>query len=464
MRGKTWWASWQAFGKREARSTGIKVGEKGSKGKAQELLDKWVAPYKAEDEAGTLAILVEKRDKAKAKAEEAMAVIRAEEARIPLAEAWERHPYTKSQKTRGRTTVHPLSPRNVRENQDAWWRFVDWARETYGAGHAMQDVTEEWAKRYARHLEKQGLTASRYNFLILVCKVMYRIAGVSPCPFDAVDRMKQQKPQHREPFTREQVARLLDAVENFKWDVPPTEWRGFLAVLYYTGLRAGDGALLTHATRRKGKIKTELLKTGEEVELDEHPALTQILSVCVESHPASRNDYLFPGLAKLYKTKGAHAISRRFEEYMAWALGETVVDEDGTETFIPFDGREDRKNGKRRISRYGLHSLRHTLAAASAQAGVPIGTTQRWLGHSSPTVTRIYTDHEDEEQRRRLIAAIALDAPAEARPALPPATNAPEVLRRILEALRDMNGKNWKRVRDELVGEVEKELGEEEQA
>jgi integrase len=465
QRGGMWVADWTAHGVRNRRSTEIPVKGRDAaetaenRKRAQKLLEDWVSPYKAEAEADVRAALAARQKDAQEVAEEKMAVVVAEANRIPLADAWMRFPYDTSQPTRGRTAVHPLSSRNVRENETAWNKFLTWVKAEKGPGLAMQDVTPGMALDYSKHLQAQGYTPSRHNLLLLVCRVMYRLAGVQD-PFAKVPKLKKQKAQSRDPFEKEQVARMLAAAHG--------EWRGFLAVLYYTGLRAGDAVLLTHANRVHGEIRVTTAKTEADVVLYEHPQLTRILEDVIDRRPPGKNTPLFPKLAELYRDKGGHALSRQFETFMRRTLGSYQVEEDGSETFIPFEGMEDRKHGVRKISRYGLHSFRHALATAAAQGGVPLASVQRWLGHASQAVTQIYADHGSAEEKAKMVAALSLDeaTPAPlALPAAPGAEDAPpslpcphdarNALAAILDALRgmvgeleEMTGENWAEKRD----------------
>lgn len=438
-RGGVWWVDWQAFGVRNRKSTGISVGEKGAKELARAKMEEWVGAYKAEDVADVRASLAQRQRDAQAVAEERMEAVAAAANRIPLAEAWTRHPYTMSQQTRGRTRVHPLSPANIAENRGAWDKFVRWVSAAHGDGLAMQDITAEWAAEWSRALQADGLSPQRHNKLLTTAGVMYRLAGL-PSPFAGVAKLREAEAEHREPFTKEQVARLLDAAEG--------EWRGFLAVLYFTGLRRKDVALLRWEWRNpdtgrwlvvpyKSKTKT--------VALCEHPFLTAILR---ESGELGRSGYVFPGIAADYK-RNPTLLSQRFEAFMGRVLG---FYENGT--WRPFDGTADRHgSGKYRVSRYGLHSFRHSFASHAAQAGIPLGRIQAWLGHSSAEITRIYTHYGDTAEQARVMEAICppLAGFPASRALLPPSApeSAPAAnvdgLRALLD---DMTDRNWKQNRD----------------
>lgn len=394
-RNGVWYARWKSGEKQYKISTGVRVGEKGSKDAARKVLEERIAPFNIKAEADREAAFAQRAAAAETHAAEVREEEEAEKARIPLADAWERGPYEWSQPTRRKTRIHRLSPRNVRENECAWNKFTRWATQTQGEGLAMQDITPEIAQAYADHLKAEGLTPSRHNLLLTVAGVMYRIAGIES-PFAGVPKLKPQQAESREPFTREQVKRLLAAASG--------EWRGFLAVLYYTGLRAGDAVQLKGEQRTRGKIRVTTSKTGAKVEQLENPDLTAILEKVA---PRRKKGYLFPHLAEDYERNPA-GLSQKFTRFAGKVLGEQEENDEGA-TFKAFDGTAERKGGKRRISRYGLHSFRHSFASHAAERGVPLAVVKKYLGHASEAITAIYAQHATDEAARELIAAVRLD-------------------------------------------------------
>lgn len=438
-RGGVWWVDWQAFGVRNRKSTGIPVGEKGAKDRAREKMEEWVGAYKAEDVADVRASLVQRQRDAAEVAEERMEATLAAANRILLAQAWARHPYDTSQLTRGRTRIHPLTPANVAENKGAWDRFVRWATANHGDDLAMQDITPEWAAEWSKSLQAEGLSPQRHNKLVTTASVMFRLAGL-PSPFAGVAKLREAEAEHREPFTKEQVARLLDAAEG--------EWRAFLAVLYFTGLRRKDAALLRWEWRNPDTgrwIVVPYKSKTHTVTLCEHPILTTILK---EAGELPRRGYVFPGIAADYQ-RNPTVVSQHFETFMGRVLGWYENGE-----WRPFDGTADRRgSGKHRVSRYGLHSFRHSFASHAAQAGIPLGRIQAWLGHSSAEITRIYTHYGDTAQQAAVMEAVSLPLAGLPPPKAllpPPAPETPpsitvDGLRTLLEG---MTPRNWQQNRD----------------
>ena len=379
-RGGVWWVRWQSGGQVFRRST-----EETAKPKARDKAAEYLAPFKALEERDTLAAVVSRMNHAETSAQAAVDLAN----RIPLAEVWRRFPYDHSQPRRKGGAIRELSPMNIQQNKGDWQRFMDWMEENHKKAVAMQDVTPAIAQAYSDYLYKrQRVTAGRHNKLITTAGVMYRLAGV-PSPFEGVTKYQLPKEaEHREPFTVEQVQKLLGAATG--------EMRGLVALLYFTGLRAGDAVQLRHENRKDGKIVLQTAKTGACIDILEHPLLTKMLAeVCGDA----RKGLLFPELAEAYR-KDHTALIRRFNRLMTLAFG------------TDFESTEKRTGrGVLAIARYGAHSFRHALITHCAKAGVPIGYVQQWVGHASAAITRVYQHFSTADQQRILQAIPRLALP-----------------------------------------------------
>lgn len=372
----TWWVQWRSGGVVYRQTTG-----KTAKDEARVESERILSPFKAQEDADTLAAVVARMNHAETAAQAAVDLAN----RIELSEVWKRFPYSKSQPRRKGGAVRELSQRNVEENKRDWEKFVDWMRESHKEAKAMQDVTPKMAQGYSDFLfNRQRLTATRHNKLITTCGVMFRLAGV-PSPFSNVTKYELPKEaEHREPFTVPQVEKLLTAATG--------EMRGLLATLYFTGLRAGDAVQLRHENRRDGKITVMTAKTRSHVDILEHPLLSKILGeVCGDV----KRGPLFPLIADAYE-RNHTSLAQRFERVATLALGKD---------FCRTEKRAGR--GQKAISRFGMHSFRHSLATHCARAGVPIGIVQKWLGHASASITRIY-QHWSTADQQQVVNAIPM--------------------------------------------------------
>ena len=431
-----WWVRWHSKGKTFYRSTG-----ETAKAKAREKADQIIDPFRAQDEADTLATVVARLKKEETAAQKAAEIIN----RAKLVDAWQHFPYDRSQPKRSGGLVRKLSPMNVAQNERDWTQFVSWAAEHHNGVKFMQDVTPDIAQAYSDFLfNKKKVTAGRHNKLITTCNVMYRLANV-PSPFAKVAKYELPKEaEHREPFTVDQVQKLIGAAEG--------EMRGLLGVLYFTGLRAGDAVQLQHKNRvlvqKNGgdpvrKIFLKTAKTGADINIIEHPLLTKLLA---EACGDSGKGPLFPELASAYQ-RDPHLLIKRFNRLMTRAFGKD------------FERTEKRSgNGVLAIARFGMHSFRHSLATHCATAGVPIAIVQKWLGHASSMITRAYQHVETEDQARVVAAIPKLALPGfegdiiEADAVEVKAETGSESLPAwAVHQLQAMTAKNWNKVRKSML-------------
>ena len=211
-------------------------------------------------------------------------------------------------------------------------------------------------------------------------------------PAAGVDRIEGEAIE-REPFTAEEIERLLAAC-------PDAEWRGLIMLGLYTGGRIGD---LSHLLWRnvdleKGTItfrpeKTK--KSKKEVSLPLHPALAAFLL----SLP-SADDEAAPLFVKMAakKVSGEHGLSRLFSRIMV-AAGVDAMD---VETGFRAKTGNGKKGKARTLARRSFHSLRHTAVSMMANAGVSEELRRKVTMHASGDVHAKYTHHENKTLRDAL--------------------------------------------------------------
>ena len=113
--------------------------------------------------------------------------------------------------------------------------------------------------------------------------------------------------------------------------------------------------------------------------------------------------------------------------------------------------QETVKGLKRKVSKRGFHSFRHSFITECARADVPVGAIQKWIGHKSEDVTRIYEHWKKDQQEEQVIRALPSFAGDDKKEALPPPRDA-----KVIDLLQSMTGRNWRSTRDKalaLLGE-----------
>jgi integrase len=214
-------------------------------------------------------------------------------------------------------------------------------------------------------------------------------------PAEGVERIDGEAVQ-REPFTADEVRRLLAAA-------PDEEWRGLILLGLYTGGRIGD---LSHLCWRNVDLEKGTLcfkpektrKSKKSVAIDLHPALHSYLlslpSADSESAP------LFPRMAAK-KVSGEHGLSKTFSRIMATAKVDTMSVETG---FRAKTGSTAKKGKARKLARRSFHSFRHTMISMMANAGIPEEVRRKVTAHASGDVHARYTHHETGTLRAALAA------------------------------------------------------------
>ena len=198
-------------------------------------------------------------------------------------------------------------------------------------------------------------------------------------PAAAIKPLPEKDTVHREPFTAEEVHRLVEAA-------PSGDWKGVILVGAFTGLRLLDATRLTIANLdlEKNIIRTTPRKTdskGTTVEIPLHPDLRSFL----EDHERSPfpKAPLFPTLCK-FNSGQRGGLSEQFT-----AIMNTAGIDRGLVTTTK-DGSARARNS----STKSFHSLRHTFTSMLAKANVPEEIRMKMTGHTDSRTHQKYTHQE----------------------------------------------------------------------
>jgi integrase len=238
--------------------------------------------------------------------------------------------------------------------------------------------------RFKETLLGKGLTPSSVNNLLKVISAAFEKArkqGLRPDnPVEAVDRLRDAEKDHVDPFTAEQVRSLIQSADG--------DWKGFILLAAYTGLRLMDTVRLTwgNLNFEAGTLKTKLGKVRTVLEIDLHPDFLRWLDFRPRGLPCAP---LLPDLAAQKQS----TLSKGFARIMraAGIQGRMI--------------REARGSAGRSRSSLTEHSLRHTFISGLANTGTPIDLRKELAGHADEAVHKLYT-HHDSERRRAAIQAL----------------------------------------------------------
>ena len=358
------------------------VDEKGqpitTKKQAELIADTILRPYRARTEATRLRMAKDALSTAEQVATDA------EIAALPKMEIermWARSPWIVN--CRG-ATERRLSPSTIVDNEGMWRRFVTWATN-HELIHA-ESVTSAHATDFRDAIMDSGVSGSRANKIVLCCRVMFKLAGITPNPFDGVRKLAH-RPSRRRELTEDELTRICRAAHG--------EMKPLLAIgLYVGGMRLGDACQLSwdEIDRSFTRIIRINSKTGKEVAVPIRPELAMIL----QELPRSPGKHVMPEFAKMYKLERSR-VSKRVQEHFRLC---------GIETHRAGTGYRSPKDKKvRAVVEVGYHSLRHSFITICARAGVPLHVIQSLAGHSSPAMQSIYL-HSSQADEERAIAAL----------------------------------------------------------
>lgn len=211
-------------------------------------------------------------------------------------------------------------------------------------------------------------------------------------PVKATKRAKGSKFEQvkRRAFTVEEMkAMLAQAPEGF--------WSYMLLGGVYTGLRMGDLICLRRGEIDLGQnvIRLDTIKTDTTVEIPMAPPLRAEIERRLAEGNSS--EYLWPEQSKHYQKHGAGPFSNEFYNVVLTP----------SKLAPPRESNQAHKKGrghKREMSAVSFHSLRHTFVSMLKTSGVSQHVAKALAGHSSDTVSDLYTHIGTDHMR----AAIAL--------------------------------------------------------
>jgi integrase len=223
----------------------------------------------------------------------------------------------------------------------------------------------------------EGKSPSTANDQVKIVRMAFTSARrqgyITYNPAEAVEMLPENTDPARQPFTVEQVKAIIKAADG--------DWRGAIMVALYTGARLQDVAdMRWESVDLQNKwISFRAGKTQQRLKLPMHEALHEFLLALPA--PDSGKVFLFPSLAGR-QTGGRSGLSMAFARIMERARVRGEV------------ARERKGDKGRTVNTLTFHSFRHTLTSIMANAGVPVEVRQKFTGHASAEMNKVYTHHE----------------------------------------------------------------------
>jgi len=320
---------------------------------------------------------------------------------VPVADAWDR--YLKLAETLP-------GGRRLKTNANKWADFAAYITGSHGVTHLHQ-VTETMARAYRRQLLDHGrydksvtyrrkwkrheqsyklkinqlshaTVADYIDVMKRVFHVLREPAKIRESPFANISKPKRTDTTEREAFTPEQLRKIHRHLSGSESDDDRLLYH-VVMVCCNTGLREGDIATLEWSRVNLAERTIEVVqsKTGRPVAL---PIFSDGFLAYLHSLPQD-TDHVYPALAEMYESN-PDGISYRFKKLL---------------TALKIKHRKDVRS--RAVSIRDVHSLRHTFAYQAAVNGVPLPIVQSCVGHLTPRMTELYSNHATMEDKRRYL-------------------------------------------------------------
>ena len=254
-------------------------------------------------------------------------------------------------------------------------------------------VSSDDIRNHQRTLTKQGLAVGTINSHIKSIKSYFTRAQrnglVATSPADPVDfiTVKKKEVVSKAPFSTEEINALVLASASM-------EWKAFIKLGFYTGLRMGDIASLkwSNINQKNKTIEIETSKTEAELSIplfsDDLLKELRLLSEGIGKAA------VFPTLSKT-KVGSRDGLSQQFTAIMDTAkVGRGELTE-----AAEVDGGKTR--GRSRYQR-SFHSLRGSFVSHLANMNVPKEMRMKLTGHKDEGVHDLYTTIEADTLRKHI--------------------------------------------------------------
>jgi len=231
-------------------------------------------------------------------------------------------------------------------------------------GKSPETLSDEEIRRYFVHLACER-KLSRSTVKIALCGIKFLFATTLRRDFTLTGVAYPKKSKALPAVLSREEARAI--LRN----VGETRHRACLSLAYACGLRLGEACRVAVADidRARGVIHVRQAKGAKDRYVPLPPAVIPLLEACWLSH---RNPvWLFPSVGR--GGAGGRAAKRHVPlGSVQWAFHKALAASGVTK-------------------RASVHTLRHSYATHLLEGGVSLRLIQSWLGHSSPSVTAVYT-------------------------------------------------------------------------
>jgi integrase len=235
----------------------------------------------------------------------------------------------------------------------------------------LDSVEQRDVIEFRKRLREQGKSSATINHTVSnILASPFRLALnqglITGNPMAGLPPLKERGRSRKQPFTLEQVRKLLDVAQG--------EWKGLILAAYSTGARLGDLVNLRweNIDFEQGVLSFVQRKTQGEAVIGLHPDLEAFLRPI-----AAQEGPIFPSLAGR-KSSGRTGLSATFS---------AIMEKAGIES-AKIREKEGRGRSVRTLT---FHSLRHGAASHDFKSKLIEQTQKHVTGHTRGATLRRYT-------------------------------------------------------------------------
>jgi integrase len=320
---------------------------------------------------------------------------------------------------------HDCGNATLRQYESKWELFRDWLTREHPETVTLRDVTSRIAEEYLQQLNR-SVSPTTYNYYLHALRYVFRTVKEGAKLTEDVwakAKMKTLVQFSRRELTIDELKKVCGAAQG--------EMKLLFAIGLYTGLRLGDCCTLKwgEVDLRRHQIKRIPNKFARRCQRPITIPIHTDLGLMLAQIPANeRRVYVLPKTASTYQSSARAMITDSLQRHFR-ACGLVTT--------------EKRENGCNPIVRVGFHSLRHTFVSMCREANAPLSVVQSIVGHSSPSMTQLYT-HVSESAATNAVALLPGVMGGDTD-AIKPAKRAPdEVLRDVQGIIKSITAKNFR--------------------
>ena len=281
-----------------------------------------------------------------------------------------------------------------------WQDFVAYMSDTYPEITHLAAVSRHHAENYVaslitygkftvrkagqRRVAKPLSGATVTDHITTVAEVFSLLAddaGILSNPFADIPKPAFQS-ENRQPFTTEELQTIRDNLDDFT--------RPLFIIAIATALREGDICTLKWSEidfRNLVIRRDRMRKTGIGVDVPIMPPLEAYLKELREGRQTEGEyaDYVLPLHAEMY-LHNRSGVSYRIKSFLENKCHIVTT---------------AKPNGRTRaVSIKDLHSCRHSFCYYAGLYGIPMNIVQGIVGHLTPEMTKLYSNHASLEAKR----------------------------------------------------------------